>query len=284
MPRVSLLLIPRLQRALAPDLLREPWRSQVCAGAHPHTGHCYVAAEALFHQLGGKAAGYTPMFIRHEGQPHWFLRGPDGSILDPTAGQFRTPVPYSSAVAKGFLTTAPSKRAQELRRRAGLGGIGADPDTARYDDLAEAVRRFDPGKGERNPTQVEWLAFARHHRVHLLGSGASRVVFDVDGIALKIEMAWPPWWDNSREARMYEGAPPRIRALLVPILARSWDYHWLAMPIVISGGTLPPRARKILEACGIRDFSPENIARDGRLLDYGYVHDVDRWIRCARDY
>lgn len=29
-------------------------------------GNCYVAAEALYHLLGGKAAGYVPHTVRHE--------------------------------------------------------------------------------------------------------------------------------------------------------------------------------------------------------------------------
>src|SRR5208337_2202897 len=82
-------------RALKPELLKEPYRSRVTAGGcDPLTGHCYVASEAAFHLLGGKRAGWKPMFIRHENEPHWFLVGPEGQVVDLTAGQFRTPVPY----------------------------------------------------------------------------------------------------------------------------------------------------------------------------------------------
>lgn len=75
-------------------------------------GHCYVASEALYHLLGGKAAGLVPQVIQHEGGTHWFLRGPGGQILDPTADQFKTPVPYAEARGAGFLTRNPSKRAR----------------------------------------------------------------------------------------------------------------------------------------------------------------------------
>lgn len=81
---------------------------------NPYAGHCYVASEALYHLLGGKATGYKPMFISHEGEPHWFLTGPSGEIIDATAEQFNTPVPYERAVGKGFLTAKPSARAQEV--------------------------------------------------------------------------------------------------------------------------------------------------------------------------
>lgn len=81
---------------------------------NPYAGHCYVASEALYHLLGGKDAGYKPMFIKHEGEPHWFLSGPNGEIIDATAEQFSTPVPYEKAIGKGFLTSKPSARAQEV--------------------------------------------------------------------------------------------------------------------------------------------------------------------------
>lgn len=85
-------------------------------------GNCYVTCEALYHLLGGAAAGYTPHTVRHEGAVHWYLvldghpeRGP--TILDPTAAQFRTPVPYERGRGRGFLTKKPSKRARVLMDR-----------------------------------------------------------------------------------------------------------------------------------------------------------------------
>lgn len=107
-----------LRAALTPELLREPYRTWVeQEGAHPVTGHCYVATEALFHLLGGKAAGWAPMHQQHEGGPHWWLRGPSGEVVDPTVEQCDTPVPYELGRAKGFLTREPSKRAQIVIRR-----------------------------------------------------------------------------------------------------------------------------------------------------------------------
>lgn len=82
-------------------------------------GNCYVASEALFHLLGGKAAGWTPMSVRTPGDVHWFLRHADGRILDPTAAQFAgKPKPdYAAARGRGFLTRKPSKRARALMDR-----------------------------------------------------------------------------------------------------------------------------------------------------------------------
>ena len=107
-------MIERVRAALSDDLRRAPWKG--CP--NPLTGHCYVASEALFHLLGGKLAGWTPCFLRHEGQPHWFLRHVDGQVLDPTAGQFTATPDYSLGTGKGFLTRSPSRRAQQVINQA----------------------------------------------------------------------------------------------------------------------------------------------------------------------
>lgn len=98
---------------LSDDLRRAPWRGTTNLLA----GHCYVVAETLHHLLGGSECGWKPMFIRHEGAPHWFIQHREGRVLDPTAGQFQTPVVYEKAIGKGFLTPRPSQRAQELIKR-----------------------------------------------------------------------------------------------------------------------------------------------------------------------
>lgn len=81
-------------------------------------GPCYPASEALYHLLGGKDAGLTPMRIDHEGVSHWYLRWEPltgGTFyIDPTSTQFDTPVPYEKGRGTGFMTKEPSKRAREL--------------------------------------------------------------------------------------------------------------------------------------------------------------------------
>lgn len=78
-------------------------------------GNCYVTCEALYHLLGGKAAGWKPMQMWHNGFSHWFLQHSSGLILDPTAKQFTTFKPnYSTARGKGFLTKRPSARARAM--------------------------------------------------------------------------------------------------------------------------------------------------------------------------
>ncbi len=80
-------------------------------------GNCYVASEALYHLLGGKAAGWTPMQMRHEGDTHWFLRHKTGLVVDVARKQFEVPpsiIDYASARGRGFLTKRPSRRARDL--------------------------------------------------------------------------------------------------------------------------------------------------------------------------
>ena len=105
-----------VQAALTDDLRRPPWRGK----ANPLAGHCYVASEALAHILRSEGHTVKPMFVRHEGAPHWYLLVDGVGIVDATAGQFREPPPYSEGRGKGFLTSEPSKRAAELLRRIGV--------------------------------------------------------------------------------------------------------------------------------------------------------------------
>lgn len=95
-------------------------------------GNCYVTCEALYHLLGGKAAGLVPHTVKHEGDTHWYLikmiyQGIEGPgmggvehkiythvIIDPTLQQFKTTPPYIKGRARGFLTKEPSKRARAL--------------------------------------------------------------------------------------------------------------------------------------------------------------------------
>lgn len=97
-------------------------------------GNCYAAAEALYHILGGKKAGWTPMVARlpWANETHWFLRKrcPNGyadwdsfHILDPSRRQFTRKQRsqlidvYVNARPCGFLTKRPSKKARDLMRR-----------------------------------------------------------------------------------------------------------------------------------------------------------------------
>ena len=105
--------VEQVRGALSEELRKKDYRNH----PNPMAGHCYVASEALYHRLGGKGGGWTPQSIRHEGGPHWFLKHQDGTIIDATADQFVTPVPYEQSKGCGFLTRQPSARTQMLLDR-----------------------------------------------------------------------------------------------------------------------------------------------------------------------
>lgn len=106
-------LVKEVRTCLSEELRKKPYRD------HPNgvAGHCYVASEAIYHKLGGKVAGWTPQRVNHEGGSHWYLKHADGTIIDPTADQFETPVDYDEGRGCGFLTKQPSRRAQVVLDR-----------------------------------------------------------------------------------------------------------------------------------------------------------------------
>jgi len=106
-------LVERARACVSDELRKAPWRGS----SNRMAGHCYVVSEALYHLMGGKAAGIVPLHMVHDGVSHWALRLADGSVLDATADQFITQPDYSKAVGSGFLTKRPSKRAGILLER-----------------------------------------------------------------------------------------------------------------------------------------------------------------------
>lgn len=105
---------------LTPDLLRGQWKTAFAETGNRFAGHCYAAAEALYHMVGGAKKGWVPQLMTHAlwpegldpGETHWFIRNKKtGAILDPTERQFGLPVDYAKSMGCGFLTAKPSKRA-----------------------------------------------------------------------------------------------------------------------------------------------------------------------------
>jgi hypothetical protein len=113
--------IEQIKRALSGDLLKPEYKF-MHDPANPTAGHCYHAAEALYHMMGGKIGTWVPMRVREDdGMTHWWLRNKNtGEIGDPTADQYTSVglvPPYECGRAGGFLTAGPSKRAAEIIRR-----------------------------------------------------------------------------------------------------------------------------------------------------------------------
>lgn len=96
---------------LSSDLRKPKWKSN----ENPLAGHCYIASEVLKYLLGND---WKSEVVNHEGGTHWYLRHkPSNEVLDITASQFKSKVPYHLGKGCGFLTKNLSKRATELLRR-----------------------------------------------------------------------------------------------------------------------------------------------------------------------
>lgn len=119
-------LCERVGDVLTPELLTGRWRKALAETGNRYAGHCYAAAEALFHMVGGRAKGWLPCVMSNltwqegldPGETHWFIRHErTGEILDPTARQFDVLVPYERSKGCGFLTKGPSRRARVIMER-----------------------------------------------------------------------------------------------------------------------------------------------------------------------
>jgi hypothetical protein len=111
-------LIQTLHQVLREDngsLLKDRYQTN---RGHFLEGYCYVASETLYHFLGGSESPWTPVRTEHIKPTHWWLEHQDGTLLDPTAGQYlESDPPYDKGKRAGFLTKQPSQRTQILLQR-----------------------------------------------------------------------------------------------------------------------------------------------------------------------
>jgi len=125
-------IVEAVRASLTDDLLDATWRKKRASGALKHvvatTGHCFVAAQAVYWLLGGPDGAYKGAVMRVGPGPrdtHWFVRGSDGKIIDPTFDQFAAAPDYSRGRNCGFSTRHmgtgkidPCKRTQVVIARA----------------------------------------------------------------------------------------------------------------------------------------------------------------------
>lgn len=110
----------KIRKNLSDDLLKPEFRE--IKNRKPTTGHCYVAAEAMYHLLSKKQKTlYKPHRLKINGTTHWYLmyKGQSGvtTILDATYDQFNFMPKYEKGIGCGFLTKQPSKRTSILLNR-----------------------------------------------------------------------------------------------------------------------------------------------------------------------
>ena len=93
---------------------RDEWTPE-----RPITGYCYVVAEVVYHYLAPK--GSRPWVLKTgENKTHWYIRTPDGTVIDLTADQFDDPVDYNKGKPQNFQTKEISKRGKILADLLGL--------------------------------------------------------------------------------------------------------------------------------------------------------------------
>jgi len=98
-------------RHLKTKALREQWSEY-----NPTRNYCYVIAEFVYNYIA-PIIGSTSWILKIPGdiQKHWFIKWPDGTIVDLAAAQFDHEIDYSAAKRQGFMFT-PSKRAVLLNK------------------------------------------------------------------------------------------------------------------------------------------------------------------------
>ncbi len=181
-------LVNSIRHNLSDDLLKPEYLGQPFPA-----GHCYVATEALYHLLGGRESGYTPVRLRMpDGVVHWWLRGPNGEVIDPTHDQYAD-VPYDQGRPGGFLTRGPSKRAVELMRRV------QNP----MEVAQENLRKWDEEHGVWN----------RDLHVYQKSTSTAKVKGFEDGVEEELAKFWHEHPDLRAECKRKYGYDPIEDAL-----------------------------------------------------------------------
>lgn len=91
-----------------------PWSPEI-----PTVGYCYIVTEFAHYFVDPDTKAFHIKY--DDNTTHWFLEKPNGKKIDFTLTQFKGEDPeYERAVAGGFLTNFPSKRACEIAIRLGM--------------------------------------------------------------------------------------------------------------------------------------------------------------------
>jgi hypothetical protein len=126
-----------INKHLTPDLLGKNYRKDQPCKAGDTTGHCFIATQAAWFELGGKESGYVPRMLTHKefpealkpGETHHYLINPDTKeVIDLTYDQFEKKninqydIPYNLGKKSGYQNQAinnnkPTERTQKLLDR-----------------------------------------------------------------------------------------------------------------------------------------------------------------------
>ena len=126
-----------INKHLTSDLLGKDYKKDAPCKAGDTTGHCFIATQAAWFELGGKESGYVPRMLTHKefpealkpGETHHYLINPDTKeVIDLTYDQFKNKninqydIPYNLGKKSGYQNQAiennkPTERTQKLLDR-----------------------------------------------------------------------------------------------------------------------------------------------------------------------
>jgi hypothetical protein len=111
-------IVAAVRASLTDELLDAYWRRyrQTARFVSATTGHCFVAAQAVYWLLGGSQAGWVGCVMKIDPtkprDTHWFVRHRESwLVVDPTADQFPSPPDYALGRGCGFSTRRQGKDA-----------------------------------------------------------------------------------------------------------------------------------------------------------------------------
>jgi len=118
--------IPEAVRARLNDALRtmgrkhlKPQYRKLWTPQTPTVGYCYVVCEVIHHCLA--SCKTRPHILKtRPNRTHWFLKLPNGQVIDWTANQFSKQLSYNEARPAAFLTKKMSQRGKILADLLGL--------------------------------------------------------------------------------------------------------------------------------------------------------------------
>jgi hypothetical protein len=104
-------------RRVGNKYLKEPFKSRWTPQC-PTIGNCYYVSELLYYSLAPK--GSKPYILLDEdNEKHWFIKDPNGKVIDLTADQYDEPPDYSSGKCHALYPQL-SKATKELATLLGL--------------------------------------------------------------------------------------------------------------------------------------------------------------------
>lgn len=108
-------------REMGSEGLKQPYKDQWLR-ERPTTGRCYIVAEIVMKYYAPEGSE-TYRFADEDGESHWFVKTPDGTIIDPTADQFDECPPYHKAKKHHLIPVKGGGMSKDAKTLAGKLGL-----------------------------------------------------------------------------------------------------------------------------------------------------------------